>query len=245
MVVAALGLALVLAQCRRATGPDANYAKASQMYQRLYATQLDEAYGDPQMDDVVRLLGKVDPRSVDAESAKALLGTIERGRQALAKERAAREQMAAAAAASTKVAAGIDPERVLAASAPDAGPPVDPFGAGASIAEINSATGGCLGAGEPFQEEKTGTSGTVYRLVESPGCMEQMPGFVGQAVLAVDGRIYRRVPGFARPSELPPRDAGAPVARAPAAAAPDAGAGEYRVYYPGQPIPTLSSDAGP
>jgi hypothetical protein len=245
MVVAVLGFALVLAQCRRTSGPDANFAKASQMYQRLYATQLDEAYGDPQMDDVVRLLGKVNPRSVDAESAKALLGTIERGRQALAKERAAREQMAAAAAASAKVAAGVDPEKILAASAPDAGPPADPFGAGASISEINAATGGCLAAGEPFQEEKTNTTGTVYRLVESPGCVEKLSGFVGQAVLVVDGRIYRRMSGFARPSAPPPPDAGPAVAKAPAPSETGAGAVEHRYYYPGQPIPTASSDAGP
>src|SRR4051794_37713247 len=56
-----LTAALALAGCRRAPGPpDANYQQASQLYQQLYASQLDDAYGDPQMDQVESLLKKVD-----------------------------------------------------------------------------------------------------------------------------------------------------------------------------------------
>ena len=71
--VAVCILALVLG-CRKYSGPpDANFEKASQLYQQLYARDLDEAYGDPQMDQVVALLEKVDRRSVDKPSAQALL----------------------------------------------------------------------------------------------------------------------------------------------------------------------------
>ncbi len=130
-------LAVALAGCRRHTGPDANYQKASQLFQQLYATELDDAYGDPKIDEVVALLKQVAPRSIDAERASQMLGSIERGRAALAKERAEREKLTAAASATSAVNA-IDPSKVIASSAPeDAGPPRDPFGEGASIAEIN------------------------------------------------------------------------------------------------------------
>ena len=119
-------LTLVLGACRWNSGPDENYQQASALYQQLYATQLDDAYGDAKMEEVVALLHKVSARSADAEPAKLLLGTIERGRAELAKQHADREKMAAAAqSASAQV--NIDPEKVLAAAAPDAGPPQDPF----------------------------------------------------------------------------------------------------------------------
>src|SRR6266403_1951878 len=90
-------LAVVLwAGCRRSTGPDANYQQAFSLYQQLYATQLDDAYGDPRMDEVVALLRAVDSRSSDAQPAQNLLGTIERGKDALVRDRAEREKATAA-----------------------------------------------------------------------------------------------------------------------------------------------------
>ena len=49
------------------------------MYEQLYVMQLDEAYGDPKMDDVVALLGNVHKRSVDQ---RLLRGTPRDGRSA-------------------------------------------------------------------------------------------------------------------------------------------------------------------
>lgn len=243
-----LTLAVAIAGCRQ-KGPDANYQKASQLFQQLYATELDDAYGDPKMDEVVALLKQVDPHSIDTEPASQMLGSIERGRVALAKERAEREKLTAAATTTSPVSA-IDPSQVIAASTPDAGPPPDPFGAGASIAEINRTTGGCLDPGEPFTEQTTNATGTIYRLARASSvCADKLPGFVGQAVLVVDGRIYRRIvdPNPPQPPRPPP-DAGpppgAPAARAVAAS--DAGAPAVQYYYPGQPVPGyVPPDAGP
>lgn len=188
---------VALAGCRRQKGPDANYEKAARIYQQLYASQLDDAYGDPQMDEVVVLLKKVDPRSSDAEAARAMLHAIDHGRQELASSRAAREKMGATAAASAQTApSNIDPSRVLASSGQAAGPQ-DPYGPGSLVAEINTASGGCLAEFEPFKEQQTGVSGSLYRLTKSPGCLDKLPGFAGQAVLVVNGRIYRRMPDFA------------------------------------------------
>ena len=240
---------LSAAGCRRGPGqPDANYQKASRLYQQLYASQLDDAYGDPKMNDVVALLQRVDPGSRDAEAASGMIGAIQHGREELAKSRAAREKMAAAAqAAASAPSVEIDPRKILAADTPDAGPAQDPYGPGASVAEINTGTGGCLSGYEPFTEQGTGVSGTVYRLVPGAGCAGKLPGYVGQAVLVVNGRIYRRMtdpnPAIAAPP--PPVDAGPPPqAQAPVrppAPAParvqDAGEPEYQMVIPGLPQP--------
>ena len=251
---AALILCAVLAAagCRRATNlPDANYQQASGLYQQLYVSQLDDAYGDPKMDEVVSLLQKVDPASLDAEAAAAKIGAIQHGREELGKSRAAREKkFATAQAAAVAPPVEIDPRKILAQNAPDAGPVQDPYGPGASLSEINSGTGGCLSGYEPFHENGTGVSGTVYRLVPGAGCAGKLPGYVGQAVLVVDGRIYRRLadpnPSIVAPPPPPaPVDAGPPPrtqapARPPAspAAAPaDAGEPEYQTVIPGLPQP--------
>ena len=235
-------LTLVLGACRWHSGPDENYQQASALYQQLYATQLDDAYGDAKMEEVVALLHKVSARSADAEPAKLLLGTIERGRAELAKQHADREKMAAAAqSASAQV--NIDPEKVLAAAAPDAGPPQDPFAPGASVAELNLQSGGCMSDNEPFTEQVTGVTGTVYRVAPSEACRSKLPGLVGQVVLVTNGKIYRRVADPRPPptaSAVGAADAGTPAAaRQPPArpAAADAGEPQYRIVYPGQPVP--------
>ena len=96
--LAACALALAAA-CARYSGPaDPNFAKARDLYQQLYSSELDEAYGDPQMDQVVSLLENVNKRSVDSPSAQALLHAIEHGTEELAKVHAEREKLRKAAA---------------------------------------------------------------------------------------------------------------------------------------------------
>ena len=239
-------LCLALSACRRApSGPDPNYEQASKLYQQLYVSQLDDAYGDPQMDKVVSLLKKVDGSSADADAAQAMLHAIEAGRERLAKERADREKMAAAAAASaTSPQVNIDPSAFLAASAAaiDAGAPQDPYGSGALVSDINAQSGGCLTDYEPFNEQGTGVSGTVYRVVPTSNCAGKLPGFVGQAVLVVGGRVYRRIqdpnpPKAEAPAARP--DAGQPQQQARARPpSGDAGApSEFYIVVPGGPQP--------
>src|SRR5207253_2313302 len=83
---AAICLLLLASAACRNNDPDPRFQQASAIYQQLYATQLDDAYADPRMDEVVALLGKVNPRSIDAERAQAMLRTIQKGRVELAKE---------------------------------------------------------------------------------------------------------------------------------------------------------------
>jgi hypothetical protein len=262
-------LVLVLAGCRaRQTGPDANYERGSRIYGQLYATELDEAYADPRMNEAAELLRKVDPHSVDADAAMRMLASIDSGRAALEKQRADREKMAAAAAASARPSPSIDPQQILAAANPDAGL-ADPFGPGAAIADLNAQSGGCLTEGEPFREQGTGATGTVYRLGKSEQCAAKLPGLVGQVVLVTDGHVYRRMgdPTEAKaPSPAQRPDAGAEARSAPpaepraAAARPDAAAarrpplptpsaeaqadgGETQMYVPGMPLPEGAAPA--
>ena len=235
--------------CRREKRSDPNYDKAAKLYQQLFAAELDDAYGDPKMDEVVALLKKVDKHSLDADAAQTMLHAIDHGREELVKSRAARASMVAAASASMQAPApNIDPTQVLAASAEDAGAAKDPYAVGTPIAEVNTATGGCLVDAERFHEQGTGVTGTTYRMSKSPACAEKLPGFIGQLVLVADGRIYRRVPDPGPPAlaAAAPPDAGpaAPARPRPSpAAAPDAG--EPGFYYPGQPQgPADATDAG-
>jgi len=214
---ALLTVTFALLACR-SRGPDANYQQAFTIYQQLYATELDDAYGDARMNDVVALLRKVDPRSGDAERATALLGTIERGKEAFAQQQAEREKRSAAITQSaTAPQFEINPSKILAASEPDAGQQVqDPFGPGASVADLNASHGGCLQDNEPFNEQGTGVSGTVYRVAPSDSCRSKLPGLSGQIVLVVGGKIYRRM---ADPRPPPPPAPAATARPAPAASA--------------------------
>jgi hypothetical protein len=244
---AAFCIVLVAAAgCRRSTGPDENYQKASSLYQQLYLAEFDDAYGDSRMDEVVALLKKVDGRSVDAPAAQTMLGAIQHGREALAKARAegAKRDNTAAAVAAPSAGASIDPSEVLAAGAsPEDAGVQDPYGPGASVAELNTQSGGCLVDNEPFNEQVTGVTGTVYRVAPSDVCKGKLPGMVGQAVLVTGGKIYRRVadprppPPAAPPAASPDAGPAAAAARPRPAAAADAGEPQYQMYIPGAPRP--------
>jgi hypothetical protein len=236
---------VIVCACHRQTGPDANYEKASTLYQQLYASELDDAYGDAKMNEVVQLLEQVDKRSVDARAAEHLLENIKTGREALAKQRAERERMGRAAAKSFANQTSIDPSAILAANAPPDAGVVDPYGAGAPVADINAATGGCLQDGEPFREQVTNKTGTVYRVSKSERCNEKLPGFAGQVVLVVDGKIYRRVSDPTpnkEPVPIAKPDAGTVAAAAPAA--PNAGVAPAAPSPAAKTAPAAPAQAG-
>jgi hypothetical protein len=261
-VCALLLAGLALAGCsRKPLQPSPDYQQAAALYQQLYATKLDDAYGDPRIADVEAGLQRVDPRSADARAAKELLTTIEQGRAEFAKAQERRRQMGVTATADLKKGSNIDPQAVLGSrEVPDAGPAQDPFGPGASIADLNRETGGCLIADQPFREEGTGKVGQLYRLAPSSSCKDKLPGFVGQAAMVIDGKIYRRIPAPPSP-QAPAPDAGTAAPAPKAAVAPKLpegaelvrtdpdGTKHYRVlnYVPGMPAldPGAAGARGP
>ncbi|GAC1339672.1 MAG: hypothetical protein NVSMB23_08990 [Myxococcales bacterium] len=220
---------VALAGCRRTPPqPSPDYERAAVLYQQLYATKLDDAYGDPRMDEVVAGLRRVDPRSADARAARDMLSTIDRGREEFAQAAERRRQREEVSAAELKKSSNIDPQAILAAhEVPDAGAAQDPTGEGASIADLNRATGGCLVSYQPFREEGTGKVGELYKLAPSQPCRDKLPGFLGLAAMVVDGRIYRRIPE-------PP----------PAQRAPDGGA-DARAADAGSPAPKTGAAPRP
>jgi hypothetical protein len=193
-----LALAAAAPGCKHKSGPSEHYDRGTAIHQRLYVREIDDAYLDPQMDDAVRELKQVEADSVSYPLALELLAQIDKGKK---DAQAARDQRAKALAEMEKSAPApvIDAAKMGFAApppraAPDAGAIADdPFGPGASIAEINSATGGCLVPQAPFHEEGSKVMGTAYRVSGSLACQEKLPGMVGQLILSVDGKILRRI----------------------------------------------------
>ena len=225
LVSAFLVLAAGLPACKRKTGPSEHYDRGSSIHQRLYVTLLDDGYLDPRMEEAVMELKLVETSSVSYPFAVELLGQIEKGRVEAKAAAAARAKSQAEMQAGL-APSSLDPRKFAGAQAPpapkleatDAGPPpLDPFGPGALIADINKESGGCLVAGGPFKEEGGKVSGLVYKLSETSTCREKLGGFTGQLVLAIDGRIYRRVPAT-EARVTGGADAGTPAAAAPVAA---------------------------
>jgi hypothetical protein len=247
LLLAVGAAALLCGACRRNTGPSEEYEKAYRIHEKLYAAKLDEAYGDPQMDEAIALLKKVDRRSVDVESADKLLAAIELGRKDYAKIRAEDDKRRAQLKAQAASAPRIDPSAAVAsafapppgqASEPSAPPaseqtadagtaaPADPFAVGAPIAALNA--DGCLQAGDKFQELGTNKAGQTYKLAPSAVCQAKMPGLQNQALLVIDGKIYRRVGS----TELTIKRI-----EPPAPTAPPAPPAPPTVTWPGQPQP--------
>ena len=199
-LLSALLVAAGLPACKRKTGPSEHYDRGAAIHQRLYVTLLDDAYLDPRMEEAVKELKQVESSSISLPLAVELLGQIEKGR---AEAKAAADARAKSQAEMQRGLApsSLDPSKFVSAppppklAAPDAGTaPLDPYGPGALIADINKETGGCLVSGGPFKEEGGKVSGLVYKLADTLSCKDKLAGFVGQLVLAIDGRIYRRVP---------------------------------------------------
>jgi murein DD-endopeptidase MepM/ murein hydrolase activator NlpD len=119
LFLASLTAGLLLG-CRPRASPE--YEEAHQRFSQLYAVHLDAAYGRPEMEQVISLLGAVPERSADAVAARELLARIQAGRAELAQEEQARhalvrEMLAAPTepAAELATAPGVDgavPQRV-------------------------------------------------------------------------------------------------------------------------------------
>ena len=149
--------------------------------------------------------------------------------------------MAAAAAQSAAPLVNIDPLAIRGGGGAGRRAGAGPLRLRSVGGGAHKQSGGCLVENEPFTEQGTGVGGTVYRVAPSDTCRSKLPGMVGQVVLVVNGKIYRRT---ADPRPPPaPVDAGPPPAARPAAATAraaqpaDAGEPQYYITVPGQPQP--------
>jgi hypothetical protein len=248
----AASLALLVmagAACRAHPQPSPQFAQASDLYNRLYAKSLDDAYGDPQMAMVVELLTQVDPASSSAPDAHVLRDTVEQGM----KEYADREaRLRAEVQALEKPARWTGSGHV---DLPERSPSVGANGPTLEMTrdDFLSHFGDCFDfRGEYRQGTK---SGEAYG-VRAGDCEVRYKPFVANLVILLDNRVKALVP--LSDVKTVTVDAGpgpAPVAVPPVAAGPKAEPGptlprgplppgeERVIHTPGAPDP--HNEAGP
>jgi hypothetical protein len=209
-----LSLAALLgaAACRKE--PSADFSRASERFNKLYAQQLDDAYLDPGMHEVEGLLQHVPPDSLDAPGAQALLKRIQEGRARMEQGARERAQASAAALAPPTISgatvgsgASATSPAVRPAAPPDAGPPSGPH-AGMSTREFNRFFGDCFESAGPVEVTGRGTRDS-FALADSARCRSALPTMVNSVVLADSDTVLGVVPKSALQRTFP--DGGIPA----------------------------------
>jgi hypothetical protein len=96
LLTLALCLGLI-AGCHKSGKPSPDYQKARTLWLDLLRDKMGKAYSDPGAQEVIGLLERVDPSSMDARVAADLKAEIQKGRaEALASDEAVRQQVAQA-----------------------------------------------------------------------------------------------------------------------------------------------------
>ena len=216
-VVCAIAV-LMVSGCARKSQPSEQYAQAHQLFSKLYAAQLDDAFGDPAMAQVDALLRQVSPDSSDSRAAKELARRIEQGRKRLQEAEAARKIAAAQAIAPV-------PYQRMTPEAPAHGAPAAAGAdAGSSqpvphmaLAEFTARFSGCFQQGS----DKINVVGKgmfdTWELKDIANCRERHPGFDQLYVLTGSSEVFMTVAKNLVHYEV--GDAGSPAQGAQAAAA--------------------------
>src|SRR5260370_20792921 len=195
----AVGLALCLgagrfflAGCRKKQLPSEDFARANQLFVRVYAAKLDEAYLDPRMIQVEEWLRDVPADSLDFQAAQSLSDRIKKGRVSYEEGRAARR------AAIGKPTPFTDPrfsptrKRV----AVDAGFPGQPPGrgqpaVGMALGEFTNKFSGCFKTWTLLTLVKNGVrqgEADTWEMKDIANCRDRYPLYV-KRIFLTDGRI--------------------------------------------------------
>ena len=216
-VVCAIAV-LMVSGCARKSQPSEQYAQAHQLFSKLYAAQLDDAFGDPAMAQVDALLRQVSQDSSDWRAAKELARRIEDGRKRLREAEAARKTAAAQAAAPVpyqRMTPETPAQRAAAAEGADAGSsqPVPHM----ALAEFTARFSGCFQQGS----DKINVVGKgmfdTWELKDIANCRDRHPGFDQLYVLTSSSEVFMTVAKNLVHYEV--GDAGSPAQGAQAAAA--------------------------
>jgi hypothetical protein len=192
-LVLALALALA-AGCKRELGPSPDYARARAKLESLTAQFGDDAYVDPEMEEVEKLLARVPPRSSDAPAAAELSRRIASERARVQKERA--DLAAAPPPAPPADPWASEPRREepeaaeVAEGAADAGAADAGFPypvAGMPVAEVRARFSYCFlpAAGVVVD----GAAHEIFELRNLPSCRDGFPQFQGQLLAAREGKV--------------------------------------------------------
>lgn len=206
---------LMVSGCARKSQPSEQYAQAHQLFSKLYAAQLDDAFGDPAMAQVDALLHQVSEDSSDWRAAKELARRIEEGRKRLREAEVARQTAAAQATAPV-------PYQRMTPQAPAQSAAAAQADAGASqpsphmaLAEFTARFSGCFQASDKVNVVGKGMFDS-WELKNIANCRDRHPGFDQQYVLTDANEVFMTVAKNLVHYEV--TDAGSPTQGAQAAA---------------------------
>ncbi len=206
---------LMACGCTKKPQPSEQYAQAHQLFSKLYAAKLDDAFGDPAMAQVDALLRQVADDSSDWRAAKELARRIEEGRKQLKQGEAARESAAAQASAPV-------PYQRMTPAAPASSAAAAAADAGASqpsphmaLAEFTARFSGCFQTGEAINVVGKGKFDS-WELKDIANCRDRHPGFDQLYVLTDASEVFMTVAKNLVHYEV--GDAGSPAQGAQAAA---------------------------
>ena len=185
-----LVLAALLACARPQPSPE--YEKARAIWHQLVQERGLDAASDPRSDEVLALLGRVDPGSLDASEAATLRHAIEGDRRARIEELARRQELVAKAAKPTAAP-------VLPPTAEVAKPAAEPaLKLGMKLEEFRASHGACFAARGPVQYPAPDggplRTGDLWGLKDDAACREKYAPWVGQVVLFSKGTLAAEYP---------------------------------------------------
>jgi len=249
--IACLVLAAALlapAACRKPK-PSPAFLEARGAYTTLIAELGDDAYAEPQMQQIEDVLKTVPSDSADAQAAQDLLAKIASERKRIDDERAAREKALASALAPTPPDNSPRPTESPepAAAAVDAGTPSE-FATGMSLEDVRRVSQGCFSFSGPLQlrnADGTESPAEVYERMDSTVCNSRYARYSDRFLVFKENKL---VGDFAKSSFInvkAPAAGGAAGAGGTAAPAPKPAPAPAPIVEPGgdkpptpQPMPT-------
>jgi hypothetical protein len=190
-----LSLAALASGCRKPM-PSPDYTEASNRYTSLLALHGDDAYGKPEMDQLVAQLGRVPENSKDHGAAVTLAATIAAERARIA---AFRNAVAPPPPAAPTFPEFAKPPPVVEApvAVVDAGLVANDLVRGADFGAIQRKYVGCLNATGPIKMQGPDgglSQGEGYEIHDSASCKSRMSA-MGQNVLVVEnGKVAWLMP---------------------------------------------------
>jgi hypothetical protein len=177
--------------CSRRGVESPQFRSAFTLFNQIYAAKLDDAYGDPQMAEVLRLLGEVDRKSMDAQSAGELSIRIEKGQAEFRARQAAvaREEQTARRPAQWQGSSSSD----VVSLAKPAGAPAATSGPtlGMTRDEFLAKYAACFSLKGLYQAGPR--QGEAYAVKEGD-CATRYPAMAGAVVVLLDNKVSSLIP---------------------------------------------------
>jgi hypothetical protein len=232
-LLAALLVMAAPVACRKPAQPSEAYTQAHTLFGKLYGARGDEAFLDPQMDQVESLLSQVPSDSLDAQAAGELRARIQTGKQqAQAREKARNDALASARtpgevpAGFGTASSGTPPPPAPTEETPeaqaeeqDAGTGGMP-GIGTPVAQLASGFSSCFQKGEQIDVKGRGLRDR-WELQDRAACRQQYAPLQEQVLIIEEGKVLALVSKSA--IQAIPVDGGTPPAGRPDGGTPPAG----------------------